>query len=143
MDGVTLQPFSKDKLFVFSDLTKQGIVLPYMDDLVILSIGEHETLSQVRIVLSLAKVYRLEINFKKFHFLKNRIGYLGHVAEDNKIYPSEAKTIAVLRFPETKNLKQVQSFLGLGLVAIENLFEFIQSLHHLAIYLRKIPFPIF
>jgi len=39
---------------------------------------------------------------------------LGHVIEDGKLYPSPEKTKAVLRVPEPKTIKQVQSFLGLS-----------------------------
>lgn len=38
---------------------------------------------------------------------------MGHRIENGKIYPSTEKTKAVVRFPEPKSIKQVQSFLGL------------------------------
>ncbi|KAK9703921.1 hypothetical protein QE152_g29031 [Popillia japonica] len=57
--------------------------------------------------------YGLEINMKKCRFLQKRVEFLGHVIENGRIEPSDAKTKAVLRFPELKTIKQVQSFLGL------------------------------
>lgn len=45
--------------------------------------------------------------------MERRIEFLGHVIEDGKLYPSSEKTKAVLKFPEPKTTKQIQSFLGL------------------------------
>lgn len=39
---------------------------------------------------------------------------MGHIIESVEVRPSETKTDAVTRFPEPKNVKQVQSFLGLS-----------------------------
>jgi len=53
------------------------------------------------------------MDFKKCHFLKTKIEYLGHIIENQKISPSPSKTQAVTSFPIPINLKQLQSFLGL------------------------------
>ncbi|GBN55599.1 Retrovirus-related Pol polyprotein from transposon 297 [Araneus ventricosus] len=98
---------------IFRPLIKDGIVLPYLDDIIILSSSFEEGIERVERVLSIASEYGLEINFDKSHFLKKRIEFLGHVIEDGKIFPSTLKTKAVLNFPEPANLKQIHSFLGL------------------------------
>jgi len=84
-----------------------------MDDIIILSSSTEEGVERLEKVLNLASEYGLEINFRKSHFLKKRIEFLGHVIEEGKIFPSTLKTKAVLHFPEPLNLKQVHSFLGL------------------------------
>ncbi|GBM45619.1 Retrovirus-related Pol polyprotein from transposon 297, partial [Araneus ventricosus] len=98
---------------IFRPLINDGIVLPYLDDIIILSSSFEEGIERVERVLSIASEYGLEINFNKSHFLKKRIEILGHVVEDGKIFPSTLKTKDVLNFPEPANLKQIHSFLGL------------------------------
>ncbi|GBN76984.1 Retrovirus-related Pol polyprotein from transposon 297 [Araneus ventricosus] len=97
----------------FRPLINDGIVPPYLDDIIISSSSFEEGIERVGRVPSIAREYGLEINFNKFHFLKKRIEFLGHVIEDGKIFPSTLKTKAVLNFPEPANLKQIHSFLGL------------------------------
>ncbi|GFY44031.1 retrovirus-related Pol polyprotein from transposon 297 [Trichonephila inaurata madagascariensis] len=98
---------------IFRDLTRKGIVISYLDDLVIPAKDEKEGLEKLKIVFEVAKKYSLEIKFKKCQFLKNTIEFLGHVVENGTIKPSTAKTQAVRKFPEPTTIKQVQSFLGL------------------------------
>ncbi|GBO26376.1 Retrovirus-related Pol polyprotein from transposon 297 [Araneus ventricosus] len=98
---------------IFRPLINDGIVLPYLDDIIILSSSFEEGIERVERVLSIASEYGLEINFNKSHFLKKRIEFLGHVIEDGKIFPSTLENEAVLNFPEPANLKQIHSFLGL------------------------------
>lgn len=98
---------------VFRDLIAKGIVLPYLDDIVIPAANESEALEYFKLVLEVARNYGLEINFKKCQFLHNRIEFLGHVIENGKLSPSPTKTKAVLNYPELKNVKDVRRFLGL------------------------------
>ncbi|GFY23912.1 retrovirus-related Pol polyprotein from transposon 297 [Trichonephila clavipes] len=76
---------------VFRDLVVQGIVLPYMDDIVILAKNESEAIER----------------------LKKKIEFLGHIFENNKLFPSPSKTKSVVNYPEPKTTKEVQRFLGL------------------------------
>ncbi|GFV51633.1 hypothetical protein TNCV_1319901 [Trichonephila clavipes] len=50
---------------VFRDLVVQGIVLPYMDDKVILAKNESEAIERLKKVLQVSSDYGLEINFDK------------------------------------------------------------------------------
>ncbi|GFT16772.1 retrovirus-related Pol polyprotein from transposon 17.6 [Trichonephila clavipes] len=99
---------------VFRDLLKEGIVIIYMDDIIIPSSDEHDGLNRLTRVLKTASEYGLELNLKKCNFLKSKIEFLGHIIEKGTIKPSLDKTKAVQNFPEPKNVKQVQSFLGLS-----------------------------
>lgn len=98
---------------VFKDHIKNGILLTYMDDLVILAQNEEEAVARLREVLKTAEAYGLRIQWKKCQFLKTSIEYLGHHIENGRIRPSTSKTDAVARFPRPTTIKQVQSFLGL------------------------------
>ncbi|GFV53795.1 retrovirus-related Pol polyprotein from transposon 297 [Trichonephila clavipes] len=98
---------------IFRDLTRKGIVISYLDDLVIRAKNEQEGLGKLKIIFEVAKKYGLEIEFKKCQFLKKKIEFLGHIVESGTIKPSPTKTLAVRKFPEPTTIKQVQSFLGL------------------------------
>lgn len=84
-----------------------------MDDIIVLARDESKTLARLSIVLEIASEYGLELNLKKLKLLKRRIEFLGYIIEDGSIFPSPEKTLAVAKFPEPKNYKQIQSFLGL------------------------------
>ncbi|GFV40683.1 retrovirus-related Pol polyprotein from transposon 17.6, partial [Trichonephila clavipes] len=96
---------------IFRDLTRKGIVISYLDDLVIPAKNKQEGLEKLKIIFEVAKKYGLEIKFKKCQFLKKT--FLGHIVESGTIKPSPTKTLAVRKFPEPTTIKQVQSFLGL------------------------------
>ncbi|GFV21746.1 retrovirus-related Pol polyprotein from transposon 17.6 [Trichonephila clavipes] len=99
---------------VFRDLLKDGIVIIYMDDIIIPSSEELDGLNRLTRVLETASECGLELNFKKCNFLRSKIEFLGHIIEKGTIKPSLDKTKEVQNFPEPKNVKQVRSFLGLS-----------------------------
>ncbi|GFV97048.1 retrovirus-related Pol polyprotein from transposon 17.6 [Trichonephila clavipes] len=113
--GLSTSPgvFQRYVSSTFRDLTRKGIVISYLDDLVIPAKNEQEGLEKLKIIFEVAKKYGLEIKFKKCQFLKKKIEFLGHIVESGTIKPSPTKTLAVRKFPEPTTIKQVQSFLGL------------------------------
>ncbi|GFW26726.1 retrovirus-related Pol polyprotein from transposon 17.6 [Trichonephila clavipes] len=113
--GLSTSPgvFQRYVSSIFRDLTRKGIVISYLDDLVIPAKNEQEGLEKLKIIFEIAKKYGLEIKFKKCQFLKKKIEFLGHIVESGTIKPSPTKTLAVRKFPEPTTIKQVQSFLGL------------------------------
>ncbi|GFU32434.1 hypothetical protein TNCV_338011 [Trichonephila clavipes] len=92
---------------IFRELMRKGIVIIYMDDLVIPAKDEKEGLEKLREVLEVASKYGLEMKFKKCQFLRRKVEFLGHVVENGTIRPSIAKTIAVKKFPVPTTVKQV------------------------------------
>ncbi|GFU14627.1 retrovirus-related Pol polyprotein from transposon 297 [Trichonephila clavipes] len=113
--GLSTSPgvFQRYVSSIFRDLTRKGIVISYLDDLVIPAKNEQEGLEKLKIIFEVAKKYGLEIKFKKCQLLKKRIEFLGHIVESGTIKPSPTKTLAVRKFPDPTTIKQVQSFLGL------------------------------
>ncbi|GFS81958.1 retrovirus-related Pol polyprotein from transposon 17.6 [Trichonephila clavipes] len=113
--GLSTSPgvFQRYVSSIFRDLTRKGIVISYLDDLVIPAKNEQEGLEKLKIIFEVAKKYGLEIKYKKCQFLKRKIEFLGHIVESGTIKPSPTKTLAVRKFPEPTTIKQVQSFLGL------------------------------
>ncbi|GFW30838.1 retrovirus-related Pol polyprotein from transposon 17.6 [Trichonephila clavipes] len=113
--GLSTSPgvFQRYVSSIFGDLTRKGIVISYLDDLVIPAKNEQEGLEKLKMIFEVAKKYGLEIKFKKCQFLKKKIEFLGHIVESETIKPYPTKTLAVRKFPESTTIKQVQSFLGL------------------------------
>ncbi|GBM38094.1 Retrovirus-related Pol polyprotein from transposon 17.6 [Araneus ventricosus] len=95
------------------DLIRDNTILIFMDDFIIPARDEIQGLEKLKRVSRVASEYRLEINFKKCQFLKRKIEFLGYVIKEGAIRPSPSKTTAVQNFPQSKNVKQMQSFVGL------------------------------
>jgi len=98
---------------VFSEEIKEGVIIPYLDDLIITASDVGENIKRLKRVLRTASENGLEINMKKCQFLVKRVTFLGYVIENGTLHPSPDKSQAVVSFPEPKSLKDVQSFLGL------------------------------
>ncbi|GFX53705.1 transposon Tf2-9 polyprotein [Trichonephila clavipes] len=113
--GLSTSPsvFQRYVYSIFRELMRKGVVIIYMDDLIISAKDEKEGLEKLKEVLEVASKYGLEMKFKKCQFLRRKVEFLGHVVENGTICPSIAKTIAVKKFPVPTTVKQVQSFLGL------------------------------
>jgi len=106
--------FQKFVNAAFWDLIKQNIVLLYVDDLIVPAKDEQEALDRLKIVLETSSAYGLQLNLKKCQLIKKTIEFLGYVVEEGKIYPLPEKIKAVANYPEPKELKDIQSFLGLS-----------------------------
>ena len=98
---------------VFRPLINNGVVLVYMDDIVVLAGSVESGIERLHDVLALAARNGLRIKWKKCQFLCSKINYLGYEIENGGHKPSIDKTLAVSRFPEPKSVKNVQEFLGL------------------------------
>ncbi|GFS74284.1 retrovirus-related Pol polyprotein from transposon 297 [Trichonephila clavipes] len=112
--GLSTCPSTFQRLIntVFRDLVVQGIVLPYINDIVILAKNESDAIDRLKKVLKVSSDYGLEINFDNCQFLHRKIEFLGHIIE-NKFFPSPSKTKSVVHYLEPKTTKEVQRFLGL------------------------------
>ncbi|GFX37703.1 retrovirus-related Pol polyprotein from transposon 17.6 [Trichonephila clavipes] len=110
--GLSTSPgvFQRYVSSIFRDLTRKGIVISYLDDLVIPAKNEQEGLEKLKISFEVAKKYGLEIKFKKCQFLKKKIEFLGHIVESGTIKPSPTKTLAVRKFPEPTTIKTSTKF---------------------------------
>lgn len=98
---------------VFRTLITNGVVLVYLDDLIIPAITEEDALQKLKQVLKVASEYGLIINWNKCELMVKKVEYLGYIIEAGHIRPSERKISAVVNFPEPKTIRQIQSFLGL------------------------------
>ncbi|XP_033318399.1 uncharacterized protein K02A2.6-like [Bombus bifarius] len=113
--GLKISPivFQKYISMIFKELVGKGIVIVYMDDIIILAKNLEEAWERLQMVIELAEQYGLIINWGKCRFLQQEIEYLGYIVSKNTIRPSTHKTRAVANFPKPTSVKKVQSFLGL------------------------------
>ncbi|GFX99441.1 retrovirus-related Pol polyprotein from transposon gypsy [Trichonephila clavipes] len=82
--GLSTSPgvFQRYIYSIFWNLMNKGLIIIYMDDLIIPSADEEEGLRKLRTVFEVASKYWLEIQFKKYQFLKRNVAFLGHIVEN-------------------------------------------------------------
>ena len=98
---------------VFANLIKSNNVLAYLDDILIATeiLEQHfEILEQV---FKLLVANKLELRLDKCKFLQTVIEYLGYRVTEKGISPTNRGIEAVLNYPEPKNTRELQGFLGL------------------------------
>ena len=110
---ISLAYFQKFINIVFKELIASGTVVLYMDDLIVPLKDEKKGLKRLEEVFKIASEYKLTLNWKKCEFLRSKVNFLGYIVDNDMIRPSIEKTKAVENYPEPKNVKAVQSFLGL------------------------------
>ena len=88
--------------------------LVYMDDIIIYSPTIHDHMSRLTEVFEHLRKANLKIQPDKCEFLRKEVAYLGHLITKDGVKPNPMKVDAILNFPQPKNQKEIQSFLGLA-----------------------------
>jgi len=114
---------------VFNGLIMEGVVVVYLDDILILTetLEEHQRVT--RRVMELLRKNNLFLKPKKCEFKKTEVEYLGVIISQNSVKMDPVKVAGVTEWPIPSNRKEVQSFLG-----FTNFFYcmFIKGFSHLA-----------
>jgi len=113
---------------IFDDLIMEGVVVVYLDNILIFTetLEEHWRVTQ-RVMELLCK-NNLFLKPKKCKFEKTEVEYLGVIISQNSIKMDPVKVAGVTEWPTPSNRKEVQSFLG-----FTNFYRrFIQGFSHLA-----------
>jgi len=121
---VTFQTMMDD---IFDGLITEGVVVVYLDDILIFT----ETLEEHRKVtwrvMELLWKHNLFLKPKKCKFKKTEVEYLGVIISQNSVKMDPVKVAGVTEWPTPSNRKEVQSFLG-----FTNFYHrFIQGFSHL------------
>jgi RNase H-like domain found in reverse transcriptase/Reverse transcriptase (RNA-dependent DNA polymerase)/Integrase zinc binding domain/Integrase core domain/Zinc knuckle len=87
--------------------------MPYMDDILIFSHDIKNHVEDVRRVLQRFSENGLRLKLKKCQFGLSSVKYLGHVVSKDGIQVNPEKVECVLAMSAPKNVKMLQSFLGL------------------------------
>ena len=89
-------------------------ILLYLDDICIFAPTIDEMLDRIKLVFNRIKSFNLKIKPKKCQFFSTSVLFLGHVLSGEGISANPEKVDKVKTWPVPKNIKEVQSFLGLA-----------------------------
>jgi hypothetical protein len=97
---------------IFEELIGEGVVVVYLDDILVFTetIDEHRKVT--RRVLELLEKHRLYLHPDKCEFEKTTIEYLRVIISHNSVAMDLVKVAGVADWPEPTSKKEVQSFLG-------------------------------
>ena len=112
-------------------------VLVYLDDIIIFSRSIEDHVNHLNEVFKILKEAGLRLKLSKCHFAKNQINYLGHVISDQGVAPDPNKTSSIANFPQPRNVKELQSFLGLANYYRKYIKAFAEKAHPLTTLTRK------
>jgi len=113
---------------IFDDLITEGVVVVYLDDILIFTetLKEHQRVTWR--VMELLQKNNLFLKPEKCKFKKTEVEYLGVIISQNSVKMDPVKVAGVMEWPTPSNRKEVQSFLG-----FTNFYcRFIQGFSHLA-----------
>ena len=89
-------------------------VLIYQDDLLLLNETSDQHSETLDKVLGALKNAGLKINRDKSQFFASEVKYLGHIFNESGVHMDPEKIRAIVEAPVPKNVKEVQSFIGLA-----------------------------
>jgi hypothetical protein len=112
--GLTNSPATFQTMMnnLFKELIDEGVVIVYMDDILIFTETLEEHWKIVRRVLEILRKNNLFLKAEKCEFEKEKIEYLGLIISQGKIEMDPVKVEGVSKWPEPNTVTEVQSFLG-------------------------------
>jgi len=112
--GMTNSPATFQTMMndIFWNLIAKGIVVVYLDDILIFTKMEEEYAQAVRRVLQVLKENKLFLHPEKCEFYKQWIKYLDLVILENEVSIDLVKVAEVREWPTLENKMDVQAFLG-------------------------------
>ncbi|XP_039117955.1 uncharacterized protein LOC120253788 [Dioscorea cayenensis subsp. rotundata] len=88
-------------------------VIVFIDDILVYSPSNEEHAQHLRIVLQTLREKKLYAKFSKCEFWLYEVGFLGHVVSGEGIFVDPKKVEAIVKWERSKNVTEVQVFLGL------------------------------
>ncbi len=98
---------------LFSDAIGKGLFV-CLDDLIVVSKDLDSHLQQLSLVFQKLTQANLKAKLTKCEFLKSPIEFLGHFVDGDSIHTVDSTIAAVQKFPTTKSVMNVRSFLGIA-----------------------------
>ena len=98
----------------FADLIKIGIIIVYMDDILIFAKDKKTLEENTKKVLDRLQKNDLFLKPKKCEFGKTKIEYLGMVIEEGHVSMDPGKLKGIQEWPVPTTVKQTRAFLGFG-----------------------------
>jgi hypothetical protein len=112
--GLTNSPATFQTMMndIFRELIVEGVVVVYLDDILIFTETVEEHREVTRRVLKLLQDHKLFLKPAKCEFEKTKVEYLGVIISHNSVEMDPVKVAGVTDWPAPTNKKEVQSFLG-------------------------------
>ncbi|XP_076278424.1 uncharacterized protein LOC143208164 [Lasioglossum baleicum] len=98
---------------IFKKHIDSGEISIYMDDFLIATETIEQHLQILEKVFKLLVANRLELRLDKCQFMQTKLIYLGYTVTNVGIHPTDNGLEAVKNFPIPRNVRDVQSFLGM------------------------------
>jgi len=107
--GMTVSPATFQTMMndIFRNLIAEGIVVVYLDDILIFTKTKKEHEQAVQWVLQVLKENKLFLHPEKCEFFKQRIEYLGLVISENEVSMDPVKVAGVREWPTPENKMDV------------------------------------
>ncbi|MBW0501011.1 hypothetical protein O181_040726 [Austropuccinia psidii MF-1] len=110
--GLTNAPSSKNLVNdIFAEFLDIFVVF-YSDNIMVFSISEEEHVKNLSSVLQRLRDNNLSPKASKFLFHSSSVEYLGYFVSSDGLEMDSSKVQKILNWPQPKNLKALQSFLG-------------------------------
>ena len=97
---------------IFRTIIVEGIVVVYLDNILIFTKMEEEHERAVQRVLEILAEHKLFLRPEKCEFYQKQIEYLGLVISENKVAMDPVKVARVHEWPAPENRTDVQAFIG-------------------------------
>jgi len=112
--GMTNSPATFQTMMndIFRTVIAEGIVVVYLDDILIFTKMEEEHERAVWRVLEILTEHKLFLRPEKYEFHRKQIEYLGLVISENKVAMDPVKVARVHEWPVPENWTDVQAFIG-------------------------------
>ncbi|KAJ9518377.1 hypothetical protein QJQ45_010295 [Haematococcus lacustris] len=94
--------------------------LVYLDDILVMSKSVDEHLKHLRKVFDLLRLNKLYAKQSKCEFMRSTLKFLGHVIFAGAIAVDPEKIKSISAWPVPQSLQQLQSFLGVGAVLMQD-----------------------
>ena len=85
----------------------------YVDDILITSTTWNEHCSRIELVLRKLQQNNVTLKLDKSKFITQELQFLGFILSETGITPSPEKVEVIQNFPKPKNIRHLQSFLGI------------------------------
>jgi len=112
--GLTNSPATFQHMMddIFIDLINGSLVIVYMDDILVFTDDLESHRKTVKEVLRRLRKHRLYLKLEKCQFEVDEVDFLGVIIGHGSVKMDPAKTEAIRKWPEPKNLREVRSFTG-------------------------------